>query len=684
MDLPESDAGVTPAETEFPKAVLRRIGSYVNYKFIQLDKSEVVVGRAKESTCNIADLLISRRHAIFKVVKDEWTVESVGMNGIAINHVTLPKHQPIPLSHLDVIELGAGSKFVYAFRLLSAETNEPHAKRRRLPLIDRNLPSLKDCPEAFHSWLTSKRNLERTLVEENDELDQKLVETSSREDQLVLEQKKLTEYSEKVTKQLESQFAEEKKQLEDKVRCGEMEKNVLQMEKLALEDRMTTSLKEFEAECLRKSQLLEESVAQANAEKQALLDQKEIVVQQLQRENEVLEARLEEERRSSAATVGELTKMRESLEQQLQQERQKFEEEKTLLLQQGSEAESRLSRLEEERTEREKLLISTKADLEAKEREVVDIQNRAAIGLDVYQAIQDLNQGPNPGNIIMLLEDEKGPNGEAIDSDAPNATELELVEMREKLRATVAEKELIEQQLKNASTKARSDFVGKLEDVVENELQCGICSELLVFAVSLNCMHTFCQFCISQWKKNKVECPICRAPIKTEGRSFVIDSAIDGIVSTLSEEMQRRRKELVQQRREIANQAAVIKSQKTAQQSGRTQRTHRRPSQPAQPSQPSQPSQSTQRTGGVEFVRPARMSRYALYPAAGPSQEPQGPSQVRQSVTTRSTRQATVPSQGVHPRATIVRPVSNPPPHYGGSMYVARPPTHSVPFASRR
>ena len=69
-------------------------------------------------------------------------------------------------------------------------------------------------------------------------------------------------------------------------------------------------------------------------------------------------------------------------------------------------------------------------------------------------------------------------------------------------------------------------------------------------------MHTFCQFCISQWKKNKVECPICRAPIKTEGRSFVIDSAIDGIVSTLSEEMQQRRKELIQQRREIAIQTA--------------------------------------------------------------------------------------------------------------------------------
>lgn len=45
----------------------------------------------------------------------------------------------------------------------------------------------------------------------------------------------------------------------------------------------------LKAECLRKSLLLEENVTKANAEKQALLEQKEIVVQQLQRENEILE-----------------------------------------------------------------------------------------------------------------------------------------------------------------------------------------------------------------------------------------------------------------------------------------------------------------------------------------------------------------------------------------------------------
>lgn len=42
---------------------------------------------------------------------------------------------------------------------------------------------------------------------------------------------------------------------------------------------------------------------------------------------------------------------------------------------------------------------------------VYSFQNRAAIGLDVYQAIQDLNQGSsgeNPENIIMVIGDQKG------------------------------------------------------------------------------------------------------------------------------------------------------------------------------------------------------------------------------------------------------------------------------------
>lgn len=61
-------------------------------------------------------------------------------------------------------------------------------------------------------------------------------------------------------------------------------------------------------------------------------------------------------------------------------------------------------------------------------------------------------------------------------------------------------------------------------------------------------MHTFCQFCINLWKEKKRDCPICRTAITSESRSLVLDSAIDGIVTTLSEQVRNRRKELLSQR----------------------------------------------------------------------------------------------------------------------------------------
>lgn len=167
------------------------------------------------------------------------------MNGVALNHIDLPKGQRIPLNHMDTVGFG-GNKFVYAFRLQSIEVrDEPLTKKMRLPLATRNYPSIKEAPEAFHSWVRSKKTLERTLAEESDSLDVKLEQKNSLKTKLMLEKDKLDEYLENVKMELELKFNEEKKKLEDKVARGEMEKNELQREKEVLEERISISFQEL-------------------------------------------------------------------------------------------------------------------------------------------------------------------------------------------------------------------------------------------------------------------------------------------------------------------------------------------------------------------------------------------------------------------------------------------------------
>ena len=58
-----------------------------------------------------------------------------------------------------------------------------------------------------------------------------------------------------------------------------------------------------------------------------------------------------------------------------------------------------------------------------------------------------------------------------------DSTQLELERVRKELRTQM---ELKERELEQVSRQARQDILGKIESVLENELQCAICSELMV------------------------------------------------------------------------------------------------------------------------------------------------------------------------------------------------------------
>ncbi|XP_042359360.1 E3 ubiquitin-protein ligase rnf8 isoform X1 [Plectropomus leopardus] len=113
---------------------------------------------------------------------------------------------------------------------------------------------------------------------------------------------------------------------------------------------------------------------------------------------------------------------------------------------------------------------------------------------------------------------------------------------------------------KEEKEKARAqkeEVVTQVTEVLENELQCIICSELFIEAVILNCAHSFCSHCIQQWRKKKDECPICRQPILSQTRCLALDNCINSMVENLSLDMKSRRQTLITERK-AANSAQVM------------------------------------------------------------------------------------------------------------------------------
>ncbi|KAK2513403.1 E3 ubiquitin-protein ligase RNF8 isoform X1 [Columba livia] len=115
-------------------------------------------------------------------------------------------------------------------------------------------------------------------------------------------------------------------------------------------------------------------------------------------------------------------------------------------------------------------------------------------------------------------------------------------------------KELEETKEEKEKVRAQKEEVlNQMNEVLENELQCTICSEHFIEAVTLNCAHSFCSYCINEWTKRKVECPICRQEIKSKTRSLVLDNCIDRMVEKLDVEMKEHRLTLIRERKEKQN-----------------------------------------------------------------------------------------------------------------------------------
>lgn len=78
------------------------------------------------------------------------------------------------------------------------------------------------------------------------------------------------------------------------------------------------------------------------------------------------------------------------------------------------------------------------------------------------------------------------------------------------------------------------------------EINCSICYEPIINAISTECNHNFCRHCITSWRKQQrknyasTKCPVCRRRAKKFAENKELDSLVEDIMAGASEE---RRKE---------------------------------------------------------------------------------------------------------------------------------------------
>ncbi|GIY04680.1 e3 ubiquitin-protein ligase rnf8 [Caerostris darwini] len=106
-----------------------------------------------------------------------------------------------------------------------------------------------------------------------------------------------------------------------------------------------------------------------------------------------------------------------------------------------------------------------------------------------------------------------------------------------------------ENSIQECDLKRNDQTTEKFQKILEDSLLCSICNEAFVKATTLNCCHTFCQYCISEWKKVESVCPICRKEIASEVHVHVLDDVIEKLIKETDHNFMDARKKVLFKRK---------------------------------------------------------------------------------------------------------------------------------------
>ncbi|XP_015519637.1 E3 ubiquitin-protein ligase RNF8 isoform X3 [Neodiprion lecontei] len=254
--------------------------------------------------------------------------------------------------------------------------------------------------------------------------------------------------------------------------------------------------------------------------------------ERLDKERQEFETKLNEEKKKLEEALEISRKEKEMLVNNMKEQLEKLKNEQQIECKKLTES------LSEEKKTAEKLQ-SEKVEIEQKLKETEDALLKIESKANELQTTLEKQNAESAAKVVALGT--VAENVEIIDES--HLTILDTIDLTKETPTKKAAPP-------SSTVSANEDVFNKVGDIMDEQLTCSICSELFVKATTLNCTHTFCQYCIDTWEKKKKECPVCRTAIIAMNRSLVLDNFIDKMVENLSVEYKKRRTDIVEERRE--------------------------------------------------------------------------------------------------------------------------------------
>ncbi|CAK9795014.1 E3 ubiquitin-protein ligase rnf8 [Anthophora quadrimaculata] len=312
----------------------------------------------------------------------------------------------------------------------------------------------------------------------------------------------------------------QKKVLKDKLQIKQKEQDSLkqQLEQLLTQE---SASKENTEDLKNQIEVLKSKIEDGNVQMQHLQNMYSDLLEKLENERVQFEKRLNDEKQKWQEELNITKQEKEMFEMRMREQMEKWREEqqaewKNVMENRVKEEKNLQAQLLNEKTVLEEKLKETEKALKEQEAKVVTIHNNVA--------------GPseNSNDSCIFLE---------IINDPLNIHIIDTIDLTAATQLTV-------------DSEGKEGVLDKVNDIMDEQLTCSICSELFVKATTLNCTHTFCYHCINSWSKKKKECPVCRTRVSAMNRSIVLDNFIESMLENLPTRFKERRKETIEERQD--------------------------------------------------------------------------------------------------------------------------------------